>query len=230
MSAMRYSIPVPPERNAASSFSTLIRLYMENSPLPTATSFLMPYFRSWRQSSHPMLPPAPVMSTVLPANFFSTAPASTLTSSLPIRSEMPMSRREMESGFRSSSSKACGSTLIGMDRWSRRISDAIRLIFSEPTDGMAMMTSLTARSRTSRLAPPVSQKTILPFRIVPTFSGSSSTKPAIILPRPRLMYSDKMTRPASPAPTTSTFLPRRLRTGASPAAALREYRSLITIR
>ena len=76
------------------SSSSRRRLCIGVSPLSNRMSFLGPNEASWRHSSEPMEPAAPVTITVLPPKFSTIASMSSLISSRPRRSSIFTSRIE----------------------------------------------------------------------------------------------------------------------------------------
>ena len=163
----------------------------------------------WRQSSEPIEPPAPVTSTVWPLRYEATLSKSTSTCSRPSTSST-CTGRIWPARFTSPvmSSYSPGSVFTGHVRAParpRRPGGASR---RRRTGSRSAPRPACTRARCAA-ARPSSRATRTPRMRVLRLRGSSSTKPiGVYASRRERCISWTISRPASPAPTTMTSLPR----------------------
>jgi hypothetical protein len=160
--------------------------------------------RHWRHSSLPMLPPAPVISTTLPAGSLMPA-SSSCTGSRPSRSSGSMSR--------SRSMRLAAAQFVAAGHGQHRQPGAAASVqrrrrCAPVAEGMATMTCVAARAAAPVAAAASGPSTGTPAMRAPCLAGSSSSRPSTTSPGAGC-------RPAACAPRRRR--PARWRGAASPS-------------
>ncbi len=184
-----------------------------NSARSTSSSVPTPKRAACRASSDPIDPPAPVTITVRPPKKSLTTWSSSSTWSRPSRSSISTSRSRLTSTSPARISYNPGMIWVLTGTCSQI--STIRRSSVREVLAMVITTWSMPCSATNRPISRVAPSTLTPWITVPSFCGSSSTKPTIFRFMAALAWISRAAiTPACPAPTSSTGI------ASSPVAAV----------